>query len=309
MIAILAFSLATTFKLSMIVTGGLGVAIAFMAMLKANSGVGKRRTLLCASLLFSALLLLPWIGRSLVLSGYPFYPSSSLSLPVDWRVPPALANSDAAWVRSWARLPHVSPLETEGFGWLAPWWKNAWGNREGFKAPVLLSLIPSLILVIQGLRRRLPDLSGGLWLLVPSLSGVLFWFIEAPALRFGEASLWASAATLAICGVYSLPFRLGGRGRLAALAVLVLLSFYCVYPRTLWIESYRKPLAIRSFVALTKVSVVPERTDSGLTVFMPAEGNQCWESNLLCTPYFDRTLRLRSEASLKSGFHSENTPH
>jgi len=289
--------------------GCFGMVLAIMAMVRPTSGQGKRIRILYASLIFSALLLLPSIGRSLMLSGYPFYPNSALSLPVDWRVPPASANSDAAWVRSWARLPHASPIETEGFGWLAPWWKNAWGNREGFKAPVLLSLTSSLILIIQGLRHRLPNLSGGFWLLALSVAGLLFWFIEAPALRFGEASLWVSAATLATCAVYSLPFRLGERGRLTALAILVLLSVYCAYLRTLWIESYRKPFAIRSFVALTKVSVVPERTDSGLTVFMPAEGNQCWESNLLCTPYFDRTLRLRSEASLKSGFHSENTPH
>jgi len=278
-------------------------------MLRVNSDGGERRTLLCASLLFSALLLMPWIGRGLILSGYPFYPSTSLSLSADWRVPPASANLDAAWVRSWARLPHGSPIETEGFGWLAPWWKNAWGNREGFKAPVLLSLISGLFLIIQGLRPRLPDLSGGLWLLVPSLSGLLFWFLEAPALRFGEAPLWASAATLASCAVYSLPFRTGGRGRIAALAILVLLSVYCVYPRTLWTESYRNPLAVSSFIALPKVTVVPERTDTGLTILVPVEGDQCWETNLLCTPEFNRTLRLRSTVGLPSGFHSESSPH
>lgn len=309
LIAILTFALAITFKLSMVVTGGLGMVIAFLALARPTLVQGKRSRLHYASLVLSALLLLPWIGRSLMLSGYPFFPNSSLSLPVDWRVPTASVNLEAARVRSWARLPHASPIETEGFGWLAPWSKNAWGDREGFKAPVLLSLTSGLILIIQGFRLKLPNLSGGFWLVLASFAGLIFWFIEAPALRFGEGSLWASAAVLASCAIYSLPLNLGGQARITALAISVLLAFYCVYPRTLWIESYRKPFAVRSFVRLPKVAVVPERTDSGLTIFVPVEGDQCWETDLLCTPDFNRTLRLRSGVGLQSGFRSESSPH
>jgi hypothetical protein len=308
-IAMLTFALAITFKLSMVVMGCLGMAIAFLAMAMPTPVQGKRTKLHYASLIFSALILLPWIGRSLMLSGYPFYPNSVLSLPVDWRVPTASANWDAAWVQSWARLPHASLIETKGFGWLVPWWKNAWGNREGFMAPVFLSLTSGLILIIQGLRLKLPNLSGGLWLLAISFAGLVFWLIEAPALRFGEGLLWANAAALATCAIYSLPVHLGGEGRITALTISILLAVYCVYPRTLWIESYRKPLAVRNFVALPKVAVTPERTDTGLTIFVPVEGDQCWETNLLCTPDFKRTLRLRSTVGLPSGFHSENSPH
>lgn len=44
---------------------------------------------LALCVLISTLLIAPWIGRNLVLSGYPLFPSGVLAAPVDWRFPEA----------------------------------------------------------------------------------------------------------------------------------------------------------------------------------------------------------------------------
>src|SRR3990172_7784624 len=50
-----------------------------------------------------------WIARGLLLSGYPFFPTTALPLSVAWRVPPETALGELNWIVMRARNPAVSP--------------------------------------------------------------------------------------------------------------------------------------------------------------------------------------------------------
>jgi hypothetical protein len=43
-------------------------------------------------------------------------------------------------------------------------------------------------------------------------------------------------------------------------------------------------------------------TNSGLILYVPQKGDQCWDAPLPCTPYPKLNLRLRKEGDMSSGF-------
>jgi hypothetical protein len=72
-----------------------------------------------------------------------------------------------------------------------------------------------------------------------------------------------------------------------------------------WKPPYQRLLASPALMPLPESPLITRQTQSGLTVQVPKEGNQCWDAPPPCTPYFDETLRLRKSASLRLGFQSD----
>jgi hypothetical protein len=139
-----------------------------------------------------------------------------------------------------------------------------------------------------------------LWLLVPSLAGLIFWFLEAPALRFGEPAIWTAGATLGTCAALHFLDQ-AGKVRIA-LAGLLLMTAWAAHPRLLWSSYFRPSVAVRTFLRLPQAKLAPHQTTSGLTIYVPVETNQCWAAPLPCSRYFRDTLRLRQPGKLEHGF-------
>jgi hypothetical protein len=307
-VAMALFALATVFKLSTVVVAGLGWSIGFLQLWSLTKKSGKRIPLIAASLVLSAAIVLPWIACGLVQSGYPFYPKALLGMPLDWQVPSAAANWETAAIRSWARIPHARLSETQGFRWIGSWVRGNSRNREGLEVPFFIAMAGGLAGIFSLARRKRTGTWPGLCLLIPSLAGCVFWFLQAPDLRFGEAAVWTTAATLGTLGVISFVQDKELRWRRIALLGLASITAWCLYPRTLWRVSARPPLGVHGFLRLPVVKVVPRQTLSGLVVYVPAEGDQCWDAPLPCTPYFNKTLRLRRAENMRWGFASEGLP-
>jgi hypothetical protein len=306
-------ALAVTFKLSVIVFSALAWAVAFVWLFSSTRLSRRRGVWITASVVLPAVILLPWVIRGLILSGYPSFPSAILGIPADWRVPAAVANIYVGWVHSFAvtqayELAPAGKIVALGkFGEAARWFLGLARNREGFQVPFLLSIAGAAALLGCRLRGVGLRRSRSLWLLLPALGGVVFWIVEAPDPRFGQAAIWTLAATLGSLGIASSVARLKWlRPRLVS-AGLLLAMLWCLFSFG-WRQSYRPLESVRALVPLPEVRVVARRTASGLIVYVPAEGNQCWDALLPCTPYFDNTLRLRSPGNLGGGFVSEGLP-
>ncbi|MGH9418878.1 MAG: hypothetical protein ACRD3J_02800, partial [Thermoanaerobaculia bacterium] len=54
--------------------------------------------------------------------------------------------------------------------------------------------------------------------------------------------------------------------------------------------------------AVPSSPVITRETASGLTVYVPVSGEQCWNAPLPCTPYFSANLALRVKGDMSSGF-------
>ena len=297
LIAMLLFSLAVTFKLSSLVFAFTGWLVSFFALCFSPTPQKKRFAL--AAVILSAAIVLPWICRGLILTGYPFFPSTALGIPVDWKVPAAIAEVQADFARSFARIPQIPLGDTSAFRWLRPWFRELIREREGFLIPLFFVLAGALVAIFKAKRNAFPR---WFWLLLPSLAGILFWFFEAPAIRFGEPAIWTAAATLGTFGALHL-LDSPVKNRIFLFALL-LFTAWAAHPRLLWNSYFRPSIDVRAFLPLPQLQVVPHRTASGLTIYVPVESNQCWDAPLPCSPYFTDTLRLRHPGRIEDGFAS-----
>jgi hypothetical protein len=301
--AMVLFSLAVTFKISIAVFALLGWTVAALKSwsLGRHTLTGKRK-IVCA-VIFSTAIVLPWIGRGLVLTGYPFFPSSALSIPVDWKVPAFETQTQAEYVRSFARVPEVTAEYAHGWKWLRPWFRELVREREGFWIPLFFTVLGCMSGIVRMMRQNRSSLPQSLWLLLPVSGGLIFWFLEAPAIRFGEPVIWTAGATLGtIAAMHFLNRR--GRNRIV-LAGLVLLTAWAEHPRLFWNSYFRPSVGVRTFLRLPEAKVTLHQTASGLMVNMPVETNQCWNAPLPCSPYFYETLRLRQPGKVERGFASQ----
>jgi hypothetical protein len=170
---------ALTIKLSMVVFCAATVCVAhrrFWLLLKSN------RTLVVRLFIICGLILVMHTLRGYALSGVPFYPSTFAGL---WALPytpsPARVLAEANSIYSWARLPGVAPaIVLSNWDWIKPW----------------LSSLPTRFLVLTGLgaalfisnlvlfRQIRKDQRQALWLYLPLILSVGFWFLTAPDVRF-----------------------------------------------------------------------------------------------------------------------------
>jgi hypothetical protein len=270
-------------------------AVSF-ALIGAYLEQGNLRSLRIRSVAWLALLLIPWIARSCILSGYPLYPARLLRLHFDWTLPAPVAQYDAAWISSWARQ-EVPKLVPPGWGWLPSWISDQASHPEYvflfqvFVASTFFGLLSLLIPVPWNVRRRLLIVTA-----LPVLS-LIAWFASAPDPRFAFGMFWLCAAN----GFFAFVIGIWQFSRVRAILFSVISTVLLVI-MALNINSSQFSDLPREFPKkIPKVAMQYRTTDSGLQIKVPIEGDQVFDSGLLATPYFRYDLRLRG-LSLREGF-------
>jgi hypothetical protein len=310
------FSLAVTFKESTAVFALFAWCLVFRRIWQTTAAPRARRLHLAAALISPAVLLLPWFVRSIVLSGYPLFPATIFAFPVPWKIPLSAAHWYTLSVQSWGRGPDSHFEDTRGLLWLGDWLNHALRNRPSFQVPLAISIVGLAIALASRFRSGSNPRPAYPWLslLFPGLAGILFWFVASPDPRFAQFAIWTTAATLGVWGIASLDFqRPSSHTRPAhaspahkriALAALFLSLIWCLISLG-WKEPLRALRGVQQPPPLPKPVLVLKHTLSGVAVYVPAQGNQCWDAPSPCTPYFDPSLRLRDPSSLRWGFISE----
>jgi hypothetical protein len=308
------FSLAVTFKESTAVFAFLAWCLVFRRIwqtMQTAASMRSRRLRLAAALVSPAFLLLPWLARSTILSGYPLFPATIFAFHVPWKVPLSAARWYALGVHSWGRGPESHFEDTQGFRWLADWLNHALRNRPSFQVPLAIGLASLAIALAVRFSEREKPLPAYPWLslLFPGLAGILFWFVASPDPRFAQFSIWTTAATLGAWAITSMDFQRPSSHTRPAhtriiLATLFLSLIWCLISLG-WKEPLRALRGVQQPPPLPTPTLILRHTLSGLAVYVPAEGGNCWNAPLPCTPYFDPSLRLRDASSLRWGFTSE----
>lgn len=172
----------------------------------------------------------PFLIRNVLLSGWLFYPFGALDLfQVVWKVPLPYLQVDAAQIKVWGRcLYDVALLDTPFREWFPIWWEAQQHYAQMLLYADLLSpLLLGISFVMErraGKRRGRPDGAMVLFLLAASLS-LLFWFAEAPFVRYGLAFILT--LPLVSAGIFVQTLRRGISGRAAFWKVPGVLVLVC----------------------------------------------------------------------------------
>ena len=135
--------------------------------------------------------IMPWLIRTVWISGYLLYPFPALDIfSVDWKLPAQAAALDAAEIKTWGRgLNNAALVDlpiTEWFPQLFQTMLTMLGKL--FIISDIISIILGFIMLIIALFRRKADKIkdiGLVWLAIAA--SYLFWQLSAPLLRYGYA--------------------------------------------------------------------------------------------------------------------------
>jgi hypothetical protein len=155
--------------------------------------LGKR---MLPALGICAVLLCVWVYRGIVLSGYPFFPSSLVAAPVSWRVPDSVMKELQDYILLWARLPHGDAATAlQSIGWIPHWFARLVSNQYQFAWPVQVGIAGMLALSLFEANRReiVNSLRRNMLLAAPLLGFTMVWFVTAPDARYFGPVAWLFA--------------------------------------------------------------------------------------------------------------------
>lgn len=260
----------------------------------------------------SSLIVVPWITRNILLSGYLIYPFPYIDLfDVDWKVPSSEVLILKAWIDSWARMPGKSPDQVLGHGflhWFPLWLKNNQRSSEFIFFELSIGIYA--FYTIFNFKAALWHLKRYLALYLLLMTGIIFWFVTSPSLSFGYGflgsfSLFLLSSLVKETGLirkmkYAILPAIG--------CIFILIALFKVPGATLnnagQIDSsgysFLTSLSDYPSVKLRKKIITPDQI-----VYIPVYGDQCWDSPLPCTPYYNPTIEMRGE-QLKDGFRKRH---
>lgn len=192
------------------------------------------------ALKFAALglvILLPWILRNIILSGYLVYPLPAIDLfMVDWKIPIEIARSEVLSILAWARDPGIDMEEVlaKPLGaWLKLWFIEKTTNQ---KIIMVFATLSSLFLsftiafrdrlIFKKTIHNMPIISA---FGVPIL-GAIYWLLTAPDIRFGYGYLFTIIGLAVAIMVLMIEPILGkGNRYIKALILIGLIGYQFVF--------------------------------------------------------------------------------
>ena len=148
------------------------------------------------ALALPTLLVLGWLVRGVILSGWLMYPVVG-RLPLSWSVPKALAAFDYGNIQSWSRMWRTGPdvIAAHNFWWwFGPWLDGFRASREFMWLAVSCALLAWR--AAYGRTCSAARAAGEWGAIAACLLGMLEWFTGAPDLRYGNFWFWMLPAVL-----------------------------------------------------------------------------------------------------------------
>ena len=125
---------------------------------------------------------IPWMTRTVIISGWLFYPFTAIDLfDVDWKMDAFYIDVDAMQIKAWGRaLYAIGLIDVPITGWFPNWFATTLSGMEkililGSITAVVITIISMCVILI----RRL--------VMITLLSSYLFWQTSAPLIRYGYA--------------------------------------------------------------------------------------------------------------------------
>jgi hypothetical protein len=289
-LAVLVFC-GTTVKATFLIFGGacLAVVCGNLLRIRKDKITADLVKIFSWSSAMAALSLGPWFLRSVILTGYPVYPAPWGGFPVDWRLPHVSVERMWHAITLYAQLTkNKMPGDIVNFFFFIPCGMAGFG--------ILATLLK------KGWNKKNAELNRKIWpFFIPGALAALHWYVSAPNLRFAMGFFWILGAGFLLQWLNGLK-----NPRFLLVTYMVLSGIFVLAqngatlnPATPFIETERKNEAQKDFKCHSY------KTLSGLTIYVPAEDDRCWNAALPCTPYPHPNLSLRDPQNIKHGFRIE----
>lgn len=244
------------------------------------------------------IVIVPWMVRGVILSGYIAYPSTLGAVDVEWRVSRERAINEADVIRSWARNEHEeSQTVLANWDWFKPWLERT-SRLDGVKLPLVMVAAAVVLALYRRIDARRFFMRSGrcTLLLAPAAASLVFWFFLAPDYRFAGASFW-------VLGLGALLLALAEHLSPAQMVPVVLaLAIGLTLLNPVDLANPIGPGADAGFHSAAEVALTTFETESGLVINVPTDTDQCWDAPLPCSPSRPSRLRLRKPGNLRQGF-------
>lgn len=132
------------------------------------------------------LIVLPFLVRNVMISGYLVYPYAGIDLfPVDWKMNPAVVESDSRYnLTMWARgFTDIESYEKTLPMWLPHWFLH---QSTGYRVLLIAGAVCAVVvlyLIWKRLREKQYEQAA---ILGASLVCLVFWLVTAPLIRYGQ---------------------------------------------------------------------------------------------------------------------------
>ena len=293
-----------TLKLSFAVFGATAVVVGLVLVGASRWREGVWRWQTGVAVAMGAALVAVWMTRGVVQSGYPLFPSGIGALPVDWRVPDAMRERARDAVVDWAHSPgHNDPNAAIGTAWVRAWFVRTASDGFHVVLPLALGLSGIMAWPLAGRTRSHGEgthaaapghVSGLLLVCVPAFAHVAFVLLTAPDWRFTEASLW-------LPGLLAWSVAMAGMREAQSLHACLILA------AVLFLAAQINPIKLvyrfdKAIGPLPLGEVKLETLSSGMQVYVPLAGDQCWDAPVPCTPFAAPGLTERTPGHPGEGF-------
>ncbi|WP_016752963.1 LIC_10190 family membrane protein [Leptospira kirschneri] len=269
----------------------------------------RKKLSIVISIMF--LILLPWLIRNVILSGYLIYPFPAIDIfNFDWKAPLNAVVSEKLSITGWARNPgegYKEAAQMKFWEWFPIWWSSISKLNRLF---IIISFLSPIFIFIYSLFKKVKIDFQTFAILFTSWMGAIFWILLAPDIRFGKAFLGISAISPLFYFNFRIdffPIKISKTSKQVILVfIFIVISVFLINRRTYnrFKSFIRENSAL--FVRPKKIEI-PQNLEfkkiqmNHLEVFIPAEGDRCYDYKIPCMPYRNHTLILRGK-TLQSGF-------
>ncbi|HEX6180938.1 MAG TPA: hypothetical protein VFZ47_06800, partial [Chitinophagaceae bacterium] len=211
--------------------------------------------------MLSSLIVVPWIVRNIIISGYLFFPFSSLDMiQVDWKLP----IQHVKWFENAVKVYAINPEYdlNKPFTLSVQQWFGIWFNRLSFIQSLLfLSGIASIVLfgllfvagVMRKGKRFVSEQRYIILCVATAVAGSLFWFLKGPDFRLGYGfTVIITVLSLAMMFRYFLADDIKYAGIIFTIGFFYLMIFHYKGPWKDFATRIKQPLPERKQPAAIK---------------------------------------------------------
>ena len=149
-------------------------------------------------------LVVPWLARGAVLSGYPLFPSEIGDLRLPWRLAAGVGHRELLYERAFARMRADADFTTD-YPWVRHWLALEWLENREFLIPSATLLVAGSLAAVLALRQRrqLPMARSA----TAVGSALVVWWALAPDPRFAIPVIWCAASLAVLFALELAPWK------------------------------------------------------------------------------------------------------